>query len=81
MTENNTYERLAEALGRLPNGFPRTESGVDLAILRKIYDPDEASLAIHLTGEMEPLNAIAERAGATVKETRRLLMSMVRREL
>ena len=37
------YSRLADALDRLPNGFPRTESNVELRILRKIYSPEEAS--------------------------------------
>jgi hypothetical protein len=31
------YERLADALERLPNGFPRTPSNVEIQILKKIF--------------------------------------------
>jgi Na+-translocating ferredoxin:NAD+ oxidoreductase subunit B len=31
------YVQLAGALDRLPNGYPRTESGVELRILEKIF--------------------------------------------
>jgi hypothetical protein len=36
------YERLAEALDRLPNGFPRTSSNVEIRLLKKIFSPEEA---------------------------------------
>ncbi len=35
-------ESLAKALDALPNGFPRTANGVELAILRRIFSPEEA---------------------------------------
>ena len=35
------YEHLARALDMLPNGFPRTESGVEIQILKKILSPEE----------------------------------------
>ena len=44
------YSRLADALDRLPNGFPRTTSNVELRILRKIFPPEDAELASHLNG-------------------------------
>ena len=37
------YERLAGALDRLPNGFPRTDSGLEIRILEKICSPGEAA--------------------------------------
>jgi len=36
------YEHLARSLDKLPNGFPSTESGVELKILQKIFTPQEA---------------------------------------
>jgi hypothetical protein len=54
------YEQLADALDQLPNGFPRTTSKVEIAILRKIFSPEEASLASQLSGHREPLDVIAE---------------------
>ena len=31
------YEKLANHFGQLPAGFPRTESGVELGILRRLF--------------------------------------------
>jgi electron transport complex protein RnfB len=36
---DDAYEQLAAAMDRLANGFPRTESGVELKILRKMFSP------------------------------------------
>jgi electron transport complex protein RnfB len=79
MTQKDGYEQLADALDRLPNGFPRTPSNLEIAILKKICSPEEASLAGQLGGKMEPLNVIAERVGLSVKEARTQLMKMVKR--
>lgn len=73
------YEQLAEALDRLPNGFPRTPSQIEIAILKKIFSPDEAAFASQLRGTMEPVNVIADRVGFSVKDTRTRLMQMVKR--
>ena len=43
------YRKLAQHLDDLPGGFPSTESGVELRILRRLFTPEEAELAIHLT--------------------------------
>ncbi|MFH2112343.1 MAG: 4Fe-4S dicluster-binding protein [Candidatus Bathyarchaeota archaeon] len=62
---------MAEALNKLPNGFPRTESGVELEILKRIFSEPEAKLASTLTREYESAKEIAERNHldpGTVKE-------------
>ena len=73
------YRRLAEALDRLPNGFPRTDSGLEIRILKKICSPEEAALAGLLTGTPEPVEAIAARAGEPAGEVSRALFKLVRR--
>ena len=78
---NDAYEQLADALDRLPNAFPRTPSKVEIAILRRIFSPEEASLASQLCGDMEPIDVIAERVGLPVGEARTRLMKMARRGL
>ena len=45
---DEVYEGLADALDRLPNGFPRTPSGVEIPMLKKMYRPEEAWLAARL---------------------------------
>lgn len=75
------YARLAGALDKLPNGFPRTASNIELLILKKIFSPEEAFLSSHLCGEMEPVAIIAERVDLPLKEVRTQLMQLTKRGL
>ena len=38
------YERLRERLDMFPQGFPATESRVELKILRELFSPEEAQV-------------------------------------
>jgi NAD-dependent dihydropyrimidine dehydrogenase PreA subunit len=75
------YHRLASALDKLPNGFPRTESGVEIEILRRIFKPEEAELASHLTRKMESSSEIALRVNLEVKEVEQRLSGLAQRGL
>lgn len=75
------YERLANALDRLPNGFPRTPSNAEIQILKKIFSPEEARLASQLSGSLESIDIISNRVGFSVKETEAELTKMVKRGL
>ena len=44
-TDIDLYRQLARHLDRLPGGFPATESGVELRILRRLFSPQDAELA------------------------------------
>jgi Na+-translocating ferredoxin:NAD+ oxidoreductase subunit B len=82
MTINESvYEMLAQALDDLPGGFPHSENGVELRILRKLYTPEEAEIARHLTLIAEEPRVIARRAGLPVAEATRLLEEMDRKRL
>ena len=41
----DVYKRLAEHLNHLPTGFPPTDSGVELRILKRLFTPEEAAIA------------------------------------
>jgi len=73
------YARLADALDRLPNGFPRTSNNIELKILQKIFPLEEASLAGLLTGNYESVETIAGKAGFSDEDTGKLLFKMTRR--
>jgi Fe-S-cluster-containing hydrogenase component 2 len=51
MSENpdDIYSQLADYLDTLPIGFPRTKSGVEIRVLKHIFDPEEASIALKLS--------------------------------
>ena len=60
-SENDVYSQLAKHLDNLPAGFPATESGVELRILRKLFTPEEAQVALGLRMMPEPTAKIAKR--------------------
>ncbi len=74
----NIYERLAEHLDNLPGGFPRTESGVEMRILRRLFTPENAKLAVRLTLIPEEPRVIARRAKIPVEEASQRLEEMVK---
>jgi electron transport complex protein RnfB len=75
------YELLANALDRLANAFPRTESGVELRLLAKLLTPEEAGLASQLTGTYEPLDQISARVNIPISELRAQLSALAKRGL
>lgn len=81
MTHREACERLAKALDRLPGGFPETPSQVELRILEKLFSPEEAFVASHMTRAVEIVDVIAERAGLTAQATEQLIQAMLRRGL
>jgi len=78
---NDVYVVLADALDRLPNGFPRTPSGIEITILKRIFSAEEASLASHLGREMEPVDSIAQRVGIPAEKLKTKLRDMAKRGL
>ncbi len=55
------YKKLAQRLDAIPNGFPATESGIELQLLAKIYTPEQATLAAEMRLTPEGAAAIAAR--------------------
>ena len=72
----DVYQNLARHLDDLPGGFPATDSGVELRILRRLFTPEEAALAVKLTMIPEEAHVIALRAKMDPKETKKLLDEM-----
>ncbi len=66
--DSRVYEDLAVALDRLPNGYPRTTSGVEVRLLEALFTPEEAWLASQLSGQYEMVDAIAARLGLTPRQ-------------
>ena len=55
------YYKLRDFLDKLPAGFPATESGVEIKILKKLFTPEQATIALQLRSKAEPVSAIAPR--------------------
>jgi len=77
----DNYKKLAEKLDQLPNRFLPTESGVEVRMLEKIFLPEEAAVGAEMFFKREPASVIAARAGIAEKEAKKILKTMVRKEL
>jgi len=79
--ERDIYQRLARHLDDLPGGFPPTASGVELRILRRLFTPEEAGLALHLSLIAEEPRVIARRAKITREDASQRLEEMAKQGL
>ena len=76
---DNIYEKLREHLDRLPVGFSKTESRVEIDILKKIFKPEEAEMAIHLQPEPETIEDFCQRTGISMKRAEGMLEKMAKK--
>jgi Na+-translocating ferredoxin:NAD+ oxidoreductase subunit B len=59
--EKDIYKRLRKHLDTMPVGFPATRSGVELRILKRLFTPDEARVAMGMTHVFESAKTICKR--------------------
>ena len=70
-TEAKLYRNLQIHLDEQTIGFPSTESGSDIRLLKQLFDPEEAETATLLTYKYEALKQIhkrGEKIGKSIKE-------------
>ena len=78
--DSQIYRDLQRHLDRLPMGFPETESGVDIRLLKRLFTPEEAKIAIQLSMIPEPLKRIynrAKKSGMSIEEIQQILDQML----
>jgi len=75
------YVELQKHLDRQAVGFPATRSGVELRILRELFTPEQAGVALHLGIEPKSVAEVHEEmraSGITVERVARLLIEMLK---
>ncbi len=77
---DDIYRKLAKVLDTLPNGFPSTQSGVEIKLLEKIFTLEEADLFCDLKLSYETPVQIAERSGHPLEGLDELLTRMWRQK-
>lgn len=75
------YKKLAVHLDNTPSGFPETESGVELRILKQLFTKEEAKLDLSLVLMPETIEAIAKRADKDPEEIEPMLIEMGKKGL
>lgn len=79
--KNDVYTKLAAHLDNLPGGYPSTENGVELRILRRLFTPEEAEMTLHLSVLPEQAKVVARRAKLSVEKTTTRLEEMYQKGL
>jgi Na+-translocating ferredoxin:NAD+ oxidoreductase subunit B len=72
------YRRLAVVLDTLPNGFPATENGVEIKLLKKIFTPEQAELFGEMRLIFETAEQVAQRTGRPLEGLEEQLKAMGR---
>ncbi|NPV68539.1 MAG: 4Fe-4S binding protein [Anaerolineae bacterium] len=75
------YRWLAARLDALPNGFPSTPDGLELAVLAYLFTPEEAELAAQLRLTPETPATIAARIGRDADKLSYMLTDLANRGL
>lgn len=75
------YHQLARHLDNLPGGYPSTDSGVELRILKRLFTPQDAALALKLTVIPETPRVVARRTGLTETDAAERLETMASKGL
>ena len=70
------YSKLRDRLDQYSMGYPTTESGVEMEILHKLFDQDEAGMFLHMSPSPETAASVSERTGKDPDETQALLERM-----
>jgi len=76
MTNDDVHQELARFMNTLPQGLPVTEAGIEIQLLKKIFEPDEAELFCALKLTPESAAQIAERTGRSRESLEDLLGRM-----
>ena len=77
----DVYERLRARLDDMANGFPKTESGVEFRLLKKLFTEAEAELYLQLTPLLERPAEAAERLQQDPDETADMMERMAQKGL
>ncbi|MBU4318751.1 MAG: 4Fe-4S binding protein [Proteobacteria bacterium] len=70
------YKQLAKVLDTLPNGFPPSESGVEMKLLKRIFSPDEAELFCKMRLSFETAEQVSQRTELSLEGLEEKLKEM-----
>jgi Na+-translocating ferredoxin:NAD+ oxidoreductase subunit B len=59
------YQRLQHHLDQMPIAFPATKTGIELRLLKHLFSPEEAEIALALSAVPEPVEKIHRRLKGT----------------
>lgn len=75
------YQKLREQLDQYGSGYPKTESGVEIKLLKKLFDEQAAELYLNLSLMLEDADSVASRLGRDPVEVAQKLEDMAKKGL
>jgi ferredoxin len=78
---SDLYRRLRERLDDFASGYPTTESGIEIKILKELFNEDEAELFLKLSPILVAPGEVAKRLGRDSAETAELMERMAKKGL
>ncbi|NVM00753.1 MAG: 4Fe-4S binding protein [Candidatus Helarchaeota archaeon] len=67
------YNKLREFLDTFPIGFPKTSSGVEIEILKKLFTEDEAKIVVHLTPIPDTVKTIVRKISRRLNMEKKII--------
>lgn len=81
IVSNDLFASLRKHLDKQPGGFPETQSGAEVDILKRFYTPEQAKITLKMTSLPEPVFKLAKRLKADEKKTGESLEQMAKEGL
>ncbi len=78
---DEAYIKLQEFLDEFPIGFPKTSTGVEIEILKRLFTEEEAKITVLLTPVPSSISTLARRAKMDKKEMEEKLEAMAKKGL
>jgi Na+-translocating ferredoxin:NAD+ oxidoreductase subunit B len=75
------YRRLQQRLDLYSVGFPATETGIEITILKKLFNQKDAEMFLNMSPVLEEPKSVAQRLGRPVEEVAGHLEDMAKRGL
>ncbi len=78
---NDVYEKLRDRLDNMATGYPTTESGVEIRILKRLFSEKDAELFLRLSPKFEKPADVARRISRNRDEVEKQMEEMARKGL
>lgn len=75
------YEKLREQLDQYSVGYPTTQSGIEIKILKKLFTQEEAEMYLDMTMMLETPESVAARTGRNSEAVSAMLANMAKKGL
>jgi electron transport complex protein RnfB len=78
---DDIFRQLQQRLDMYSMGFPATETGIEITILKKLFNQKDAEMFLNMSPNLEEPESVARRLGSPVEEVAGQLEDMVQRGL